>query len=200
MFTWITKTISHSFSASLNSFIPLGHLAIRCWLASIFLPAGLLKSESWISTVYLFSYEYHVPFLEPEVAAFLSTFIELSWPILLILGLGGRFMYVVFFLYNLIAMISYPYLWTQSGYVGLQQHINWGLLIMMLMFYGSGKLSLDYYLKAKFSEFKKSRKIVLKLKRQPGGLAEEPAAIRVSEAESGFSSTLRSQDKNRPAA
>ena len=168
MFTWIAKTISRFFSASLNSFIPLGHLVIRVWLASIFLPAGLLKSESWVSTVYLFSYEYQVPFLNPELAAYLATVIELTWPFLLILGLGGRFSYVILFFYNIIAVISYPPLLTDQGYTGLQQHINWGLLIMMLMFYGNGKLSLDYWILSKFRAVK-TRKIILKAQPLPTG-------------------------------
>lgn len=168
MFTWIAKNISRIFSTSLDSFIPLGHLAIRAWLASVFLPAGLLKSDSWVSTVYLFSYEYQVPFLNPEVAAYLATFIELTWPILMILGLGGRFSYVILFFYNIIAIISYPPLLTAQGYTGLQQHINWGLLIMMLMFYGNGKLSLDYWIRTKFQALK-TRKIILKAQPMPSG-------------------------------
>lgn len=147
MFTWITNKIGYLFSATLSFFTPIGHLAIRLWIAEIFFSAGLLKAQSWVSTVYLFSFEYHVPFLPPEVAAILSTGIELLWPALLVLGLGGRFMYVVLFVYNIIAVLAYPVLWTAAGYSGLQQHINWGLLIMMLMFYGSGKISLDYWLK-----------------------------------------------------
>ena len=134
-----------------NFFVPIGHLLIRLWLANIFLSAGLVKIETWVSTVTLFTYEYHVPFLPPELAAVLATFIELVWPVLLIVGLGGRFMYFVLFVYNAIAVISYPYLLTPVGYAGLQQHINWGLLLMMLMFYGSGKLSLDYWLQQKFA-------------------------------------------------
>ncbi|HVV69653.1 MAG TPA: DoxX family protein [Gammaproteobacteria bacterium] len=133
-----------------NFFVPIGHLLIRLWLAHIFFSAGLVKIQTWLSTVTLFTYEYHVPFLPPELAAVLATFIELVWPVLLVLGLGGRFMYFVLFVYNIIAVISYPYLLTAVGYAGLQQHINWGLLIMMLMFYGSGKLSLDYLLQRKF--------------------------------------------------
>lgn len=146
MFRLITRQISHLFSTSLNFCIPFGHFAVRLWLAKIFLAAGLLKISSWVTTVYLFSFEYHVPLLPPEIAAGLSTFIELVWPVLLVFGFGGRFMYVVFFVYNLVAMLSYPVLLTPDGYVGLQQHINWGLLIMMLMFYGSGKISIDYYI------------------------------------------------------
>lgn len=144
MFTTIVNKVTKLFSATLDFFIPFGHLTIRFWLAYVFFAAGILKLESWVSTVYLFTYEYQVPLLPPEIAAGISTFVEIVWPALLILGLGGRFMYVVLFVYNIVCIISYPVFFTPDGYAGLQQHINWGLLIMMLMFYGSGKFSVDY--------------------------------------------------------
>lgn len=154
MITRFFAKIFSLFNGILSFLTPVGHLAIRLWLANIFFSAGIVKIQSWLSTVTLFTYEYHVPLLDPEIAAMLATTIELVWPVLLILGLGGRFMYFVLFVYNAVAMISYPYLWTTVGYAGLQQHINWGLLIMMLMFYGSGKLSLDYWLQQKFNHNK----------------------------------------------
>jgi putative oxidoreductase len=141
--------LAHAFNLSLDFLTPLGHVLIRIWLAYIFFGAGLVKIQSWDSTVYLFTNEYHVPLLPPYVAAVIATIVELVWPVLLVLGLGGRFMYFILFVYNAIAAFSYPFLWTSQGYAGLQQHINWGLLIMMLMFYGSGKLSIDYWLQKK---------------------------------------------------
>jgi len=33
--------------------------------------------------------------------------------------------------------------------MGLDQHINWGLLLALLMCHGSGKLSIDYWLRKK---------------------------------------------------
>jgi putative oxidoreductase len=146
------------FNDSIDFLIPLGHLLIRLWLAQIFFNAGLVKIENWDTTLYLFSNEYHVPLLPPNVAAVIATFVELVWPVLLILGLGGRYMYFILFVYNAIAAASYPFLWTAAGYSGLQFHINWALLIMMLIFYGSGKLSVDYWLQKKYvcPRFKKS--------------------------------------------
>ncbi len=143
------------FFATINGVVtPIGHLVVRVWLANIFFSAGLVKIQTWLSTVTLFTYEYHVPLLPPELAAVLATGIELIWPVLLVLGLGGRLMYFVLFVYNLMAVVSYPFLWTAVGFAGLQQHINWGLLIMMLIFYGSGKLSIDYLLQWKFGRLK----------------------------------------------
>lgn len=145
----IRFAVSNLFTTVFNFLTPIGPLLVRFWLAYIFFAAGIVKLESWSSTIALFSYEYHVPFISAETAAILATTIELAWSLLLVLGLGGRFMYFVLFVYNAIAVFSYPYLLTAAGFVGLQQHINWGLLLMLMMFYGSGKLSVDYWLHKK---------------------------------------------------
>jgi len=135
---------------TLDFFAPLGYLAARLWVAYIFFAAGLTKIQSWDSTLMLFEHEYKVPFLSPTVAAVLGTGLELLLPLLLVLGLGGRLIIFLLFCYNLVAMISYPFLWTPEGRLGLDQHINWGLLLALLMFHGSGKLSLDYLIRKKY--------------------------------------------------
>lgn len=128
---------------------PVGDLLVRLWVAEIFFSAGLTKIQSWSTTVQLFTYEYSVPFLPPNVAALLGTGAELLFPVLLVLGFGGRLLIFLFFIYNIICVVSYHFLWTPEGSMGLDQHINWGLLLMMLMFHGSGKISLDHWLRKK---------------------------------------------------
>lgn len=134
------------FVRMLNFFSPVGDLLARIWVAQIFFFSGLVKIEAWQSTQMLFAHVYHVPLLSPSVAAVLGTAAELILPIFLVLGLGGRLLIFIFFVYNAICAISYPFLWTQQGAAGLYQHINWALLLMLLMFHGSGKLSLDYWI------------------------------------------------------
>lgn len=129
---------------------PLGDLLARVWVAYIFFMAGLLKYQTWDATLHAFHHEYAVSFLPPFFAAVLATGAELILPILLLLGLGGRLSIVIFFLYNLIAMFSYPHLWTPEGAMGLAQHISWGLLLALLMFHGPGKLSLDYFIRSSY--------------------------------------------------
>ena len=126
---------------------PIGDLLARIWVAQIFFSSGLVKIQAWQSTLMLFKYEYTVPFLSPYLAAVIGTAAELILPVLLVLGLGGRFMILIFFVYNVVAAISYPFLWTAEGATGLAQHINWGLLLMLLMFHGPGKLSIDYLIR-----------------------------------------------------
>ena len=127
-------------------------------MAHIFFLSGLSKIEGWQTTVTLFTYEYKVPFLSPDIAAFLGTGAELILPILLVLGLGGRLTIAMFFVYNIVAVVSYPFLWTSQGTIGLYQHINWGLLLMLLMTHGPGTLSLDHLLLKKFGHHLKRGK------------------------------------------
>ena len=87
---------------------PASDLLIRLWIANIFWKAGTSKLASWDSTLYLFEYEYAVPFLSPELAAYLGTGVELGMPVLLALGLATRFSALVLFVFNIIAVISYP--------------------------------------------------------------------------------------------
>lgn len=134
------------FINAFNWLAPLGDLLARLWVAKIFFMAGLTKITNWYGTMALFQYEYHVPFLPPAAAAVIGTGAELVLPVLLAIGLGGRFMILIFFVYNAVAAFSYPFLWTPEGAMGLDQHINWGLLLMLLMFHGSGKLSIDHWL------------------------------------------------------
>jgi len=137
-------SIIRPFVRVFNFFAPVGDLLARIWVAQIFFMSGLVKIQAWQSTMMLFQHVYHVPLLPPQVAAVMATAAELILPVFLVLGLGGRFLIFIFFIYNGIAAISYPFLWTAEGAMGLAQHINWALLLLLLMFHGSGKLSLDY--------------------------------------------------------
>ena len=136
----------------LDFLTPLGDLAARAWVAWIFFQAGLVKIQAWEATKFLFEHTYQVPFLNPMVAAVVGTGAELILPVLLLLGLGGRLMIVIFFIYNAVATISYPHLWSPEGAVSLAQHISWGLLLALLMFHGPGKLSLDYLIKRRHGQ------------------------------------------------
>jgi putative oxidoreductase len=124
----------------LDLLAPLGDLLIRLWVANVFLKSGLTKIDNWDSTLYLFSNEYHVPLLPPELAAYAGTFIELCFPVLLALGLGTRVTALVLFVFNIMAVISYPGL----EEVGIKDHQYWGLLMLVPLLHGAGKLSLDY--------------------------------------------------------
>ena len=125
---------------------PVLDLGIRLLVASVFFQSGLTKIASWDVTVALFENEYAVPFLPPELAAYLGTAMELGMPVLLLFGLGTRFAALALFVFNIIAVISYPDL-TE---VGLKDHQYWGLLLLVTLLHGPGKLSVDYLLGRRF--------------------------------------------------
>lgn len=143
MGTWLIRPFFRFF----DWLAPLGDLGARCWVGWIFFKSALTKISSWSTTILLFTYVYHTPVLSAKVAAVIGTGAELILPVLLVLGLGGRIIIFIFFVYNIVAVVSYPFLLTPDGAEGLSQHISWGILLAMLMFHGPGKLSLDYWIR-----------------------------------------------------
>ncbi len=131
---------------ALSWLAPIADLAARLWVANAFIKSGLTKIQSFSTTLQLFKYEYAVPFLSPEVAAYLGTFTELFFPVLLAVGLGGRLAAVVLFVFNIVAVISYPDL----GAAGREQHYVWGILLFMTVTHGPGKLSLDHWIARRY--------------------------------------------------
>ena len=122
---------------------PLIDLLLRLWIANIFWKAGMTKLANWDSTLYLFEYEYAVPFLPTELAAFIGTGVEITMPVLLAFGIGTRFSALVLFVFNIIAVVSYPTL----NEIGIKDHQYWGLLLLVPLFHGPGPLSVDYLLR-----------------------------------------------------
>ncbi len=121
---------------------PLLDLGVRLYLANIFWKSGLNKLQSWDTTVALFENEYQVPLLSPYAAALLGTGAELVLPVLLAAGLAGRLAALALFVFNIVAVISYPDL----SEAGLKDHFYWGILLLVPLFHGPGKLSLDGWL------------------------------------------------------
>ncbi len=141
-------TVFRPLNTALASLAPLVDLGIRLYVANVFFSSGLAKIQSWQSTLTLFEYEYAVPVLPPELAAYLGTAAELSLPVLLVLGLGGRFTALALFLFNIVAAVSYPDL----SDAGRQDHLYWGMLLGVLTVHGLGKLSLDHLLCRMFKD------------------------------------------------
>lgn len=144
MITWIGMKIVRPIIKLLDTLVPLMNVGARVWVSWIFFTAGISKIVAWQTTILLFQYEYNVPFMSPVAAAIMGTAAELILPVLLVIGFGGRIVISIFFIYNLVCMISYPFLWTADGAAGLAEHINWGILLGLLMCYGPSKLSLDH--------------------------------------------------------
>ena len=113
----------------------------RFYLAKIFFLSGLTKIRDWDSTIFLFQEEYKVPLLQPELAAYMGTCGELLLPPLLLLGFLTRFSSIGLLFVNIVAAISLPDI-TQAA---LNQHILWGVLLMLVTVFGGGKIAVEYF-------------------------------------------------------
>jgi putative oxidoreductase len=113
-------------------------LAVRLWLAKFFFFSGLTKLASWTTTIALFTDEYKVPILPPELAAPMATAAELSLPILLVLGLLTRFAAAgLFLMTTVIAVFVYP---------DAPENVYILLLSAVLIAMGSGRFGADYWI------------------------------------------------------
>ncbi|WP_114767728.1 DoxX family protein [Vibrio rhodolitus] len=144
-----TKTMLETYDDLIGKlqcvFVPLLLLFCRLWVAWVFFNSGLIKISSWDSTLYLFELEYQVPLLPWELAAYMGTAAELILPVFLAFGLLTRPMAAILFVFNIIAVVSYPLLWEKGFY----DHQLWGLMILIVIVWGPGPISLDKLLKAK---------------------------------------------------
>lgn len=120
-------------------------LVIRFYMAEVFFRSGLVKIRNWDGTMYLFENEYRVPLLPPELAAWLGTFGELAFPPLLALGLAARFAALSLSLVNVVAVISFWHVLAENE-AARMSHFYWGLLLLVTLCHGPGKLSLDHWI------------------------------------------------------
>lgn len=124
-------------------------LGIRLYMADVFFRSGLVKIRNWDGTMYLFENEYRVPLLPPELAAWLGTFGELVFPPLLALGLATRFAALSLSVVNVTAVISFWHVLSQNE-AARMSHVYWGMLLLVPLCYGPGRVSLDYWLRRRF--------------------------------------------------
>ena len=124
---------------------PLFDLGIRIYVARVFWLSGQTKIQSWESTLMLFEYEYAVPVVPFDVAAYAATGVELVAPVMLVLGLGTRLGALSLFVLNYVAAISYP----DINIAGIKDHLLWGTMLAISFFHGPGKLSVDHLIRRK---------------------------------------------------
>lgn len=129
-----------------NLLQPLALLAARFYVGWVFFVSGLTKLRDWESTLFLFEEEYAVPFINFELAAWLGTAGELILPVLLVLGLGGRFAALGLSVVNIVAVVSLEAI----APAAFTLHILWGALLAQIVLWGSGAVSIDRLLKRKF--------------------------------------------------
>ena len=148
--TWLVSLVgaAQRAIAALESTQPLAQLAARLYIAQVFFASGLTKVRHWEATLALFEDEYHVPLLSPALSAVLGTAGELVLPVLLALGLAGRFAAAGLTVVNAVAVISLA----EIAPAALQQHVFWGSLLVALLLWGPGRWSLDRWISPRLLE------------------------------------------------
>ncbi len=126
-------------------------LYFRVYVAWVFFSSGLWKLNNWEQNLAVFEYEYTVPLLNYEVAAYLATFGELVFPVFLIVGLGTRFFAIALSVLNIVAVVSY-YATLAKG-AGLVWHYLWGSMLLTNIIYGGGLASIDQWIRSKFQDY-----------------------------------------------
>ena len=118
-------------------------LMARLSLAVVFWRSGQAKLANWDLTLQLFANEYKVPVLPPEIAAPLAAAVELSCPVLLVLGLFTRIATLPMIGMTLVIQIFvYPMSWAD--------HLIWMTMLLLLLSRGAGVISLDHLVKKAF--------------------------------------------------
>ena len=135
-------------ASALGTLQPVVLLLFRLFVAVAFWRAGVVKLADPAGTLALFTHDYHVPIFSPHVAAVMGTWVELILPWFLALGIAGRPIALVLFVYNIIAVTSYPDLWPDGFWTGLigddfNDHKAWGMMLLAIIAWGPGLLSLD---------------------------------------------------------
>jgi len=111
-------------------------LVCRLAIAGVFLRAGMQKLAGWETTLALFSDEYKLPLLPPELAATMAIATEVGCSILILLGLGTRLATLPFFGMILsIQLFVFPHAWPE--------HLTWTAILLVLLTRGAGAVSVD---------------------------------------------------------
>jgi len=124
--------------ATLEQF-PLSILqfSFRLGIAVVFWNSGLVKIQSWVPTVALFANEYKVPVIPPEIAAIMAAAVELTCPVLLVIGLATRLATIPMLgVTFVIQTFVYPDLW--------HLHLAWATTLVFILTKGPGAISLDH--------------------------------------------------------
>jgi putative oxidoreductase len=118
-------------------------LAVPFWKSGILKWDGFLQLNDTAVTLFTDEFMLHLPggpypYPAPVTMAFLSGCAEITFPILLVLGLATRFAATGLLFMTLIVELTVPDGWPI--------HITWAAMALSLMAWGPGKLSIDHLL------------------------------------------------------
>lgn len=122
---------------------PLYDLAARLYVAYVFFNSGLGRLDSyldgrWDEQIFLFDFEHPVPGIPPEIAAPITMIGELILPVLLALGLFGRFGAAGILIMTAVIEFTYQH---------STHHILWAFLAGTIFVKGPGPLSVDHLIR-----------------------------------------------------
>jgi len=126
--------------------VPYSALAIplRLAIAVIFWNSAMTKLDDWNAVLFLFREEYRLAILPPEIAAQAALVVELSMPVLLVLGFFTRGAALVLLaMTTVIEVFVYPQAWPT--------HLQWAAMLLVLLCRGGGRISLDSMLNGYFA-------------------------------------------------
>ena len=140
-----------------DSFLsPLAFFAARLYVANVFWKSGMTKVANVEAATNLFKLEYipnweknslkhwlgmdiQFPVPNPECAAKMAILGETTLPVLLVIGLGGRFAAAGLFIMTMtINLFVYP---------GLPENHYWMLLTALVATSGPGAISIDHFIR-----------------------------------------------------
>jgi putative oxidoreductase len=126
----VWRTALRQFPLSLIEF------GMRLAVGATFFKSGMNKVQSFDTAIELFRDEYRLPLLPPDIAAYMGTCVELSAPVLLVLGLFARLGAVaLLFMTLVIEFLVYPANWPE--------HLMWASILGYVLARGPGALSID---------------------------------------------------------
>ena len=128
------------------AFPSLTQLVLRLALAVPFWKSGILKWDGFLRlndtavTLFTDAFKLHLPggpydFPAPAVIAFLSGCGEITFPVLLVLGLGTRFAATGLLFMTFIVELTVPDGWPV--------HLTWAAMALAIMAWGPGRISAD---------------------------------------------------------
>jgi putative oxidoreductase len=134
---------------SLVQFVMRVALAVPFWRSGVLKWNGFLKLSDTAVTLFTDEFMLHLPggpyhYPVPAVMAFLSGCGEITFPVLLVVGLATRFAALGLLLMTLIVELTIP--------TGWPMHITWAAMALGIMAWGPGRFSIDFWLqKAMFA-------------------------------------------------
>jgi putative oxidoreductase len=128
-------------------------LCARIFPAAVFWMSGETKVDGWHlkdSAITLFREEYHLPIVDPVIAAHAAACAEHFFPLLLVLGLASRFAaFSLFIMTAVIEIFVYPDAWPTHGV--------WATCFLVVIARGPGIISLDHVIAKAFGLAKPAR-------------------------------------------